>query len=202
VAQTGRVLDVLHRPDNVHDSNGAREFILQCVRQAQRALPGAVIEVRMDSAFFSDEIVRALDEAGVEFSISVPFERFVELKWMAERRKRWYYMNDEVSCFENQWRPKSWSQCFRFLFIRTRTKQQEKGPVQLDLFEPYAYGYEFKVIVTNKTMAAGNVVDYHAGAGSAGKHVRRTEGAVPHGLRSGVHADGQRNIPACQPLCV
>ena len=34
----------------------------------------------MDSAFFSDEIVMALEEASIEFTVSVPFERFVELK--------------------------------------------------------------------------------------------------------------------------
>ena len=32
LAQTGQVLDFLHRPGNVHDSNGAREFILQSIR--------------------------------------------------------------------------------------------------------------------------------------------------------------------------
>jgi len=166
LAQTGQVLDFLHRPGNVHDSNGAREFILECIRYAQVALPGVIIEVRMDSAFFSDEIVNALDEAGIEMSISVPFERFVELKRMIEKRQRWHTINGDVSYFEAPWKPKSWSRSFRFLFIRTRAKQQRKGPVQLDLFEPYVYGYEFKVIVTNKTLAAGNVVDYHAGRGS------------------------------------
>ena len=34
----------------------------------------------MDSAFFSDEIVQALAQRAVEFTVSVPFERFVELK--------------------------------------------------------------------------------------------------------------------------
>ena len=50
--------------------------------------------------------------------------------------------------------------------IRTRAKQQQKGPVQLDLFEPYQYGYEFKVIVTNKDLSAAALVDYHGGRGS------------------------------------
>ena len=166
LAQTGQVLDFLHRPGNVHDSNGAREFILKCVRYVQTALPDVIIEVRMDSAFFSDEIVNALDEAGIEMSISVPFERFVELKQMIETRQRWYAINDDISYFEAQWKPKSWSRRFRFLFIRTRAKQQHKGPVQLDLLEPYVYGYEFKVIITNKTLTAGSVADYHAGRGS------------------------------------
>ena len=166
VAQTGQVLDFLHRSGNVHDSNGAREFILQCVQQVRDELPGVIIEVRMDSAFFSDEIVAALNEKGVEFSISVPFERFVELKQMIERRQRWYSINAEISYFETEWKPKSWPRCCRFLMIRTLAKKQQKGPIQLDLFEPYQYGYEFKVIVTNKDLSASAVVDYHGGRGS------------------------------------
>jgi hypothetical protein len=166
VAQTGQVFDFLHRSGNVHDSNGAREFILQCVQQVRDKLPGVIIEVRMDSAFFSDEIVAALNEHGVEFSISVPFERFVELKQMIEGRQRWYSINAEVSYFETEWKPRSWPRRCRFLMIRTLAKKQQKGPMQLDLFEPYQYGYEFKVIVTNKDLSASAIVDYHGGRGS------------------------------------
>ena len=36
----------------------------------------------------------------------------------------------------------------------------------MDLFEPYAYGYEFKVIVTNKTVRARTVVSFHNGRGA------------------------------------
>src|SRR3990172_3572719 len=89
IAQTGQVLDFLHRSGNVHDSHGAREFILACIQAVREALPGVLVEVRMDSAFFSDEIVLALDEARIEFTVSVPFERFVELKGKIEGRKRW-----------------------------------------------------------------------------------------------------------------
>lgn len=166
VAQTGQVLNFLHRSGNVHDSNGARAFILQCVSQVRKALPGVVLEVRMDSAFFSDEIVSALSEQGIEFSISVPFERFTELKVMIENRQRWNPIAEDRQYFEIQWKPKSWPQRFRFLLVRTLSKQQHKGEVQLDLFEPYQYGYEFKVIVTNKQLQAAGVVDYHDGRGS------------------------------------
>ena len=37
-----------------------------------------------------DEIVSALNKARVEFTLSVPFERFVELKEWIERRRRWW----------------------------------------------------------------------------------------------------------------
>jgi hypothetical protein len=72
------------------------------VQQVRDRLPGVIIEVRMDSAFFSDEIVTALNEQHVEFTISVPFERFVELKQMIERRQRWSAIDEELSYFETQ----------------------------------------------------------------------------------------------------
>lgn len=166
IAQTGQVFDFLHRAGNVHDSHGARTFILQCVRAIREALPGVVVEVRMDSAFFSDEIVSALDEAGIEFSISVPFERFLDLKRKIEARQRWHRLSAEVSYFEEAWKPQVWAKRYRFLFIRTRNKRQQKGEIQLDIFVPYEYGYDFKVVVTNKELLAGSVLAFHEGRGS------------------------------------
>jgi hypothetical protein len=166
VAQTAQVLDFLHRCGNVHDSQGAQEFILACVQAVREALPGVVVEVRMDCAFFSDAIVSALQAAGIEFTISVPFERFTELKGMIEQRRRWQVINADVTYFEDDWKPKVWNRRFRFLFIRTRALRQHKEPLQLDLFIPHETGYDFKVIVTNKALAAGHVVAYHEGRGS------------------------------------
>lgn len=166
LAQTGQVLDFLHRAGNVHDSHGAREFILACVQAAREALPGVIVEVRMDSAFFSDEVVMALAAAKIEFTVSVPFERFVELKGKIEGRQRWTRLDRTMSSFEESWKPHSWTRRFRFLFIRTRAKRQRKGPIQLDIFLPHEYGYDFKVVVTNKTLSPQKVVVFHEGRGS------------------------------------
>ena len=166
LAQTSQVFDFLHRSGNVHDSYGARAFILACIHAVRQVLPGIVVEVRADSAFFSDQIVSTLQAAGVEFTCSVPFERFTELKGMIEKRQRWYCVNQDVSCFEADWKPKVWNQRFRFLFIRTRALRQNKEPVQLDLFVPHEVGFDFKVIVTNKDLDAGHVTLFHEGRGS------------------------------------
>ncbi|MCH8215681.1 MAG: IS1380 family transposase [Planctomycetes bacterium] len=166
IAQTTQVLDFLHRPGNVHDSNGAKAFILACIDCVAARLPYTLIEVRMDSAFFSDDIVAALTERGIEFTVSVPFERFVELKGMIEQRRRWHTLDADTSYFEAAWKPQCWDKRFRFVFIRTRTQRQQKGPIQLDLFVPYEYGYEFKVIITNKTLRPKGVTAYHEGRGA------------------------------------
>jgi len=166
VAQTGQVLDVWHRPGNVHDSNGARAFILACIQEIRTILPHCTIEARMDSAFFSDDIVGMLDDKGVEFTISVPFERFTALKAMIESRKRWRRLNGQWSFFESNWKPASWSDRYRFVFVRSQNRRQSKGAVQLDLFIPYEYGYDFKVIVTNKRLSAKKALAFHHGRGA------------------------------------
>jgi hypothetical protein len=51
IAQTGQVFDVLPRSGNVQDSNGALEFIPECIRIIRNAWSGLIIEVRTDSAF-------------------------------------------------------------------------------------------------------------------------------------------------------
>jgi hypothetical protein len=166
VAQTGQVLDVWHRPGNVHDSNGAKDFILDCVREIRAILPRSKIEARMDSAFFSDDIISMLDAAGVEFTVSVPFERFAALKALIEKRKRWRRLNGQCSFFETNWKPASWNDRYRFVFIRSQNRKQYKDAVQLDLFIPYEYGHDFKVIVTNKSVCAKKALSFHNGRGA------------------------------------
>ncbi len=166
VAQTGQALDVWHRPGNVHDSNGAEAFILACIREVRATAPRATIEVRMDSAFFSDAIVSRLESEGVEFTISVPFERFAKLKGIVEGRKRWRHLDQRCSFFDKQWKPDSWQKKQRFIFIRSCNRKQHKGPLQLDMFIPYEYGYDFKVIVTNKGLSAKKALAFHNGRGS------------------------------------
>ena len=136
------------------------------MRQIKAILPRCKIEARMDSAFFSDGIVRMLDAEGVEFTISVPFERFATLKALIENRRRWSHLNGQWSFFETNWKPASWNDRYRFVFVRSHNRKQYKGAVQLDLFIPYEYGYDFKVIVTNKAVSAKKALSFHNGRGA------------------------------------
>lgn len=166
VAQTGQVLDVWHRPGNVHDSNGARAFILSCLGEIRQILPRVILEVRMDSAFFSDEIVRVLKAMDIQYTISVPFERFCELKVKIEKRLIWHRCDRQTSFFACNWKPKCWGKPCRFIFIRTREPIQRKEPVQLGLFTPYEYGYQFKVILSNAKLSARKLLVLHNGRGA------------------------------------
>ena len=166
VAQTSQLLDILHRPGNVHDSNGADPFIMQCFDKVKEELKNMIFESRMDSAFFSEKILSVLDSRNVKFTASVPFARFPQLKAIIEKRKRWRTIDQEWSYFETQWKPKSWDTTYRFIFTRRKNKKQYKGPLQLHLFEPRDHQFDYKVTVTNKSESAKNVVLFHNGRGS------------------------------------
>ena len=166
IAQTGQFLDIHHRPGNVHDSNGADQFMMQCFENIKKDLKNTIFESRIDSAFFSEKILSALDRNYVKFSATVPFERFTQLKEMVEERKRWRTIDHEWSYFETKWKPKSWDTFYRFIFIRRKNKKQQKGPLQLHLFEPRDFQFDYKVIVTNKIDSAKSVAMFHNGRGS------------------------------------
>jgi hypothetical protein len=106
------------------------------------------------------------DTNNVKFTASVPFERFLELKDKIEQRKRWRVIDREWSYFETNWKPKSWDTTYRFIFTRRKTRKQYKGPLQLHLFEPRDFNFDYKVIVTNKTESTKAVVLFHNGRGS------------------------------------
>jgi hypothetical protein len=166
IAQTSQFFDILHRPGNVHDSNGADQFMLECFSIVKEKFPGTILESRIDSAFFNRKILGILDSKDVKFTASVPFARFPELKDMIEQRKRWRFIDRQWSYFKTDWKPKSWDSKYRFIFTRKRVQNQYKGPIQLHLFEPRDYDYQYKVIVTNKTESAKSVITFHNGRGS------------------------------------
>jgi hypothetical protein len=164
LAQTGQVFDVLHRAGNIHDSNGASDFILECfARLKEHGFRGRA-EARMDSAHFSDKTCTALDDNDIEFSVSVPFERLPELKSVVESRRTWREIDDDWAYFEWTWRPsKKSNKVFNCVVFRHRVSKPHQGPIQLDLFRPTEREYEFKVVLTNKAASASATLAFHNG---------------------------------------
>lgn len=134
--------------------------------QVRQALPTAVLESRIDSAFFDEGRLLQMDLDRVQWTVSVPFERFVGLKDRIEKRQRWTRIDDMWSYFECDWKPESWMFGFRVIVVRQKRKKPTKGPLQLDLFTPVSHEYQCQVIMTNRKVAAPAVIDFHHGRGS------------------------------------
>lgn len=166
IAQLAQVLDVHHRPGNVHDSNGSVPFIRRCLDAVRERLPRATLEARLDSAFFDEVQLLELALNKVQFTVSVPFQRFARLKQLIEDRRHWHRIDETWSYFEPDWKPERWMFGFRILVIRQKKPVPTKGPLQLDLFEPRSHEYDYQVIITNKEQNARHVMEFHHGRGS------------------------------------
>ncbi len=169
VAQTSQFFDMHHRPGNVHDSNGAIDFIAHSLFRLRLELPGVRLESRVDSAFYDERIFYVLDALADDFTCSLPFERFPKLKAIIEARQRYFRIDDALSYFESDWKPDKWSNKYRVIIIRKRVRKQLKGLLQLDLFRPVDHDFEYKAIATAMTGEAREVLLFHNGRGSQEK---------------------------------
>lgn len=166
VAQTGQVVDVVHRPGNVHDSNGAADLITDVLTKARERHRNARVEARLDAAHFSEKTCLQIASLGVEFTVSVPFERFSDLKHTIEERSRWHTIDGTWTYFETEWTPKSWEYRFRILVFRQRELRPRRGPLQLDIFYPVEHQFVYKAVITNKSERAETVLGFHNGRGA------------------------------------
>jgi len=125
-----------------------------------------------------------LGDADVGFALSVPFKRFAELKQLIENRKRWRRINGQYSFFEHWWAPKSQGWCDRFVFVRNRSVQCSKGPVQLDLFQPTDICHDYQVVISNKESFGRQDHPILPWSRCPGRSVCRTQKPDSDGLRA------------------
>ena len=184
VAQTDQVLDVHHRPGNVHDSKGADAFIERCVCTVRASLPRA----RSRCAWTAPS---SAETSSIDFTPWVspspsrcPSSAWAELKGRVEGRRRWRPMANGLGYFETRWKPKSWNTRYRFVFLRKPVRHQNKEEIQLDLFKPVSHGYEFKVIVNKQENPHTQRGALPRRTGFPRGHLRRVEDPLPNGLRA------------------
>jgi len=163
VAQTGHVLRVLNRPGDRHDSNRALEVIRASVDEIRKILPQAVIEVRLDSAFFQEDIIKYLSRERIEFAIKVPMWQWLNLKQMILVRSRWTHVNPKLAWFKRPVEIEAWGLNVEMTFYREKLSENPKKGHQLDFFTPDDGVYEHSVILSNKDLAAENLLDFYNG---------------------------------------
>jgi hypothetical protein len=165
IAQTGHFLQVKNRPGNHHDSRGALNVIRDCIAQIRAVLPGTVIEVRMDAAFFTPEIVRFLRKSHVEYVVKMPMWKWSGIKDEINATRYWHHANPELSWTKKSVFLKRWGEPVEVICFRKKISDKPGGTVghQLDLFSPDDGIYEYFVLHTNKKLRPDNLVDFYNG---------------------------------------
>ena len=181
LAQTGQVLDVVNRPGNVHDSNGALDrlrFLIADVRQRLGTVP---IEVRLDGAFCQKPILELLTASRVEFTMKMPMWQWLGVRQRITSRKSWVRVNDRVSAFSLQLRIEKWKRTDRVVVFRKRIAGKPAKHFQLDLFQPDDGYYEYSMVVTNKVESEPTIWAFMAGRGGHEKTLAELKQNVAFG---------------------
>jgi hypothetical protein len=166
-ANTGLVLRVQNRAGNVHDGKGSVEFLEDLFGQLEETLERRHrLEMRMDGAFFRADVIDVLEAKGAEYAIKVPFYEWLGLKERVARRRRWRRVDEDVECFEQRIRVKTWSRTLRVVIYRKRVRHRTAKNYQLDLFDPNDGYYEYSAIVTNKAISGRTLWFFLCGCGT------------------------------------
>jgi hypothetical protein len=165
VGQTGHFLRVHNRPGNVHDSKGGALSILrESVERVRTTLGSAMpIEVRLDSAFFTEAIVGSLLRRRLEFVIKVPVWEKAGFKAMIQERKRWKRAGDRLWYFTREVQLNKWGFPVQLTFYRRKISDHPPKTYQYDLFSPDDGVYEYFILASNKSVHPKTLFRFYNG---------------------------------------
>jgi len=170
VAQTGQVFAVRNRPGNVHDGKRSPAFLRQVFGRLRTELgKGALLECRLDGAFFRQEVIAELERWSVEYAVKVPFYPWLNLKPVVAARRKWHWVDEGVSCFETVHWVETWGRPLYLTIYRKQVHHPTRKNFQLDLFDPDDGHYEYSAVLTNKEIDGIDLWHFMAGRGAQEK---------------------------------
>jgi hypothetical protein len=166
-ANTGQLLRVRNRAGNVHDGKASVAFLKELFAQLGKTLKRRfVLEMRMDGAFFRNDVIDLLEGEGIEYAIKAPFYPWLGLKEQIVARRRWTRVDKRVECFEKQLRVRTWGRSMRVVIYRKQVAHRTRKNFQLDLFDPDDGYYEYSAIATNKSVTGRTLWFFMCGRGT------------------------------------
>jgi len=106
-----------------------------------------------------------------EYAIRVPFYRWIDLKSLIRKRKRWHRLYPGLDGFETKIFIPSWNRSVRVAIYRKRVRHRTRKNFQLDLFDPDEGTWEYSAIATNKTLKLKALWNFLAGRGAHEKAI-------------------------------
>ena len=166
-ANTGQVLRVCNRAGNVHDGKASVGFLKELFDQLDATLERRpVLEMRMDGAFFREDVIDVLEAESVEYAIKAPFYPWLGLKERVVQCRCWERVDATVDCFEQNLPVPAWSRSMRVVVYRKRVAHRTAKNYQLDLFDPNDGYFEYSAIVTNKEVSGRTLWWFMCGRGT------------------------------------
>ena len=149
-AELGTIARLENRPGNVHDGKASLPFFNNLLDQFRpHTDEGLELYMRMDAAFFRDDLLELLAEEEVKFAVKVPFWEKLNLRGRIAANPRWRSINADIGYFETTLEMARWEQQFRVIIFRKRVHHESRKNYQLDLFDPNDGHWEYSAVASN-----------------------------------------------------
>jgi hypothetical protein len=172
IADVKMVANFWLRSGNASASEGFVAFLEDTFQKLKNK---TVSLVRLDSGFYSQEIMDYLEqkENPVNYVIAVKF--YEPIQRMIARVNTWLAVDEGIEISETNYQSQKWDKPRRIILIRQRIKQRPKATGRtLKLFkdEEYYRQYRYSAYVTNLNLSAIEVWRLYRGRGDAENRIK------------------------------
>ena len=162
------------RSGNTYTSNGTGEMIKEIIAVLKDEVENIVF--RMDSGYFSEEIIEVIETAGYQYLIKAKhYGTFPALAYNKGEKIVWDKYSDEKQISSRMIKPAAWSQ--ERNFIITREKKDEKKDdakgIQEKMFEYDEYDHDF--YVTNMDLSAIEALELYKKRGTCENYIKESK---------------------------
>ena len=158
------------RPGNAYTSNGAAEMIKEIVANIKDCVDNIIF--RMDSGYFSEEIIEVIEEANYEYVIKAKHYSTMVSTAYSEPSLEWKELEKTNKEFATViMKLNNWERAREFVI--TRKKKPDDETLQESLFEYDKYEHDF--YVKNKILTPSETIEYYAKRANSENYIKETK---------------------------
>lgn len=158
------------RSGNTYTSNGTAELIKEIIANLKDDVENIVF--RMDSGYFSEEIIEVIENAGYHYLIKAKqYGTFPALAYGNDEKIVWDKYNEQKQISSTLIKPAKWDKARNFII--TREKKVEDKAVQQNIFEYDEYDHDF--YVSNMELKPNEILDFYKKRGNCENYIKEAK---------------------------
>lgn len=161
------------RPGNTSAGTNYLAFLDDTLARLQDKRVGLI---RMDSGFFTGEILNCLEEKGLKYIVAGRFNN--RIKYSLTHERKWIEVTDGLEISETTYRADGWERPRRIVMVRQEIEKRPKGAGkqirQMELFDDECdFGrYRYSCYATNLELPAKIVYDSYRGRADSENRIK------------------------------
>ena len=157
------------RSGNAYTSNGAAEMIKEIIANLKEEVENIIF--RMDSGYFSEEIVEVIEDAGYQYLIKAKnYSNLIDKAYNISENI-WEDHEYQKQAMLVDMKPDKWSKTRNFVVVRELKPEEERE--QLSILE--SGDYTHAMYVTNTTWGLADTIKFYEKRGNCENYIKETK---------------------------